>query len=83
MKLKYFAWVRQRAGTGSEVVDVPSEVTTVAELVEWLRTRGPGLAEAFQDTKAIRCAVNQTYVEWDHPVGPDDEIAFFPPVTGG
>ena len=83
MKLKYFAWVRQRAGTGSEVVDVPSEVTTVAELVEWLRTRGPGSAEAFQDTKAIRGAVNQTYVEWDHPVGPNDEITFFPPVTGG
>jgi molybdopterin synthase sulfur carrier subunit len=83
MKVKYFAWVRQRAGTGSEVVDTPPEVTTVAELVDWLRTRSPGLAEAFQDTQAIRCAVNQTYVEWDHPIGANDEIAFFPPVTGG
>ncbi|MCR9177384.1 MAG: molybdopterin converting factor subunit 1 [Alphaproteobacteria bacterium] len=83
MKLKYFAWVRQRAGTGSETVDVPPEVSTVAELVGWLRSRSPGLAEAFQDTTAIRCAVNQTYVEWDHPVAQNDEVAFFPPVTGG
>jgi molybdopterin synthase sulfur carrier subunit len=83
MRVKYFAWVRQRAGTGSEIVDPPAEVATVADLVDWLRTRGPGYDEAFQDTSAIRCAVNQTYVEWDHPVTAQDEVAFFPPVTGG
>lgn len=83
MKLLYFAWVRQRIGIGREVVEPPAEAVTVSALVDWLRTRGPGYAEAFQDTRAIRCAVNQEYVEPDHPVGPGDEVAFFPPVTGG
>lgn len=83
MKVLYFAWVRQRIGVGHETVTVPPEVATVAALVAWLRTRGPGYAEAFADTRAIRCAVNQEYVEPDHPVAPGDEVAFFPPVTGG
>ena len=83
MKLLYFAWVRQRIGVGSETVELPAGVTTVAALVDWLRTRGPGYAEAFRDTRAIRCAVNQDYVEPEHPVAAGDEVAFFPPVTGG
>jgi len=83
MKLKYFAWVRQRTGTGSETLEKPAEVATVADLVDWLKTRSPGHAEAFRDTAAIRCAVNQHYVDWTHAVGPEDEVAFFPPVTGG
>ena len=83
MKLMYFAWVRQRIGMADETVEAPSDVATVADLVGWLRTRGPGYAEAFSDTRAIRYAVNQDYVEPDHPVTPGDEVAFFPPVTGG
>ncbi len=83
MKLLYFAWVRQRIGVGQETVSLPAEVATVAGLVDWLRTRGPGYAEAFRDTRAIRYAVNQEYVEPDQPVSADDEVAFFPPVTGG
>lgn len=83
MKILYFAWVRQRIGLGQEVVTPPADVTTVADLVDWLRGRGPGYAEAFKDTRAIRCAVNQEYVEPDSPVAPGDEVAFFPPVTGG
>ena len=83
MKLLYFAWVRQRIGTGAETLDVPSDVATVDELIDWLRNRGPGYAEAFKDTRAIRFAVNQEYVEPSHPVSSSDEIAFFPPVTGG
>lgn len=83
MKLMYFAWVRQRIGMGTEEIDPPTEVTDITGLIDWLRERGPGYAEAFKDTRAIRCAVNQTYVEPDHPVSAGDEVAFFPPVTGG
>ena len=83
MKLLYFAWVRQRIGTGAEEISPPAEVTDVAALVDWLSARGPGYAEAFKYTRAIRYAVNHTYVEPNHPVTPGDEIAFFPPVTGG
>ena len=83
MKVLYFAWVRQRIGVGQETVSPPDGVATVAALIDWLRTRGPGYAEAFRDTRAIRCAVNQEYVEPGHMLAPGDEVAFFPPVTGG
>lgn len=83
MKLRYFAWLRTRIGRGEEVLEPPAEVTTVGTLVAWLATQGPGYAAALADTKLVRVAVNQDYVGPDHPVHPGDEIALFPPVTGG
>lgn len=83
MKVLYFAWVRTRIGTGAETVRLPDSVTDVAGLVAWLRDRGGGYAEAFADPSLIRVAVNQDYVEDDHPLADGDEVAFFPPVTGG
>lgn len=83
MKLLYFAWVRSKIGTGEETVAPPPEVRDVASLVEWLKQRGDGGADAFSDASLIRVAVNQDYVEFDHPVTTGDEVAFFPPVTGG
>ena len=52
-------------------------------LLEWLKTRGPGYAEALKDGSVIRVAVNEEYVPFDHPVRAEDEVAIFPPVTGG
>ena len=49
MRLLYFAWLREKAGINSEEVNPPSEVTTVADLIEWLKARGGGHAEAFAD----------------------------------
>jgi sulfur-carrier protein len=83
VKILYFAWLRLRTGVPEETVAPPASVRTVAALVEWLKTRGPGYAAAFVEPKAVRVAVNQEYVAFSHPVGPGDEIAFFPPVTGG
>jgi molybdopterin synthase sulfur carrier subunit len=83
VKLLYFAWVRRHVGTAAETVEPPASVGTVGDLVDWLIARGGGYATAFADTAAIRAAVNQDYVPFDHPVQDGDEIAFFPPVTGG
>lgn len=83
MKLRYFAWLRTRIGRGEETLDPPAEIVTVAALVAWLATLGPGYAAALADTKLVRVAVNQDYAGPDHPVRPGDEIALFPPVTGG
>ena len=71
------------AGASAVCTGCWTEAATIGALVDWLRTRGPGYAEAFKDTRAIRYAVNQEYVEADHPVVEGDEVAFFPPVTGG
>lgn len=83
MKVLYFAWLRTKAGLGEEDLTPPAEVNTVAALVGWLKGRSAGLADAFADMALIRVAVNQDYVGLDHPVKAGDEIAFFPPVTGG
>ncbi len=83
MRILYFAFLRQRTGLGEETVEAPVEVHDVAGLVEWLKTRGPGHAEALRDTSAIRFAVNQEFAGLDTPIAANDEIAFFPPVTGG
>lgn len=83
MKVLYFAWLRTRVGLGEEEVAPPPEVADVAALVAWLSRRSPGHAEALANPKLVRVAVNQDHVGWDHPVKPGDEVAFFPPVTGG
>ena len=83
MKLLYFAWLKTKTGVAEEEVTPPAEVTTVAELLTWLKTRGPGYAEALDDLSALRVAVNQEYARPGDPVGPGDEVALFPPVTGG
>jgi molybdopterin synthase sulfur carrier subunit len=83
MKILYFAFLRQRTGLGEETVEAPADVHDVASLVEWLKTRGPGYAEALRDTSAVRVAVNQEFADLHTPVAANDEIAFFPPVTGG
>jgi len=83
VKLIYFAWVRQKVGRAEEVLDVPREVATVGALASWLQARGGGYAEAFADLKRMRAAVNQEHVDFASPVSAGDEVAFFPPVTGG
>lgn len=83
MKLLYFAWVRQKIGLPQEDIEAPSSVATVAALMEHLRRRGPGYEAAFHDPKLLRVAINQTHSGFDAAIGPQDEIAFFPPVTGG
>jgi molybdopterin synthase sulfur carrier subunit len=81
--LLYFAWVRQKIGQSEETIALPDGVATVGDLAAWLAGRGAGYAEAFADPKRLRAAVNQDHVAFDARVSADDEVAFFPPVTGG
>lgn len=83
MKLLYFAWVRQRIGLAEEEVTPPAHVATVGELVEWLKGRGPGYAAAFANPAVVKAAVNQEFARPDRRLAPGDEIALFPPMTGG
>ena len=83
MKLVYFAWVREKTGMSEEDINSPPDVTTVSQLIDWLVKRGDNYQAAFADLKVIKVAVNQEYVSFDSPVQDGDEVAFFPPVTGG
>ncbi len=79
LKVLYFAGLREAIGCGAENLEMPFGVTTVAELHAVLGARHPALLSA----KNLRVAVNQTMCGMEAPVGEGDEVAFFPPVTGG
>jgi len=83
MKIFYFAWLREKVGLREEELTPPEDVRDVASLLEWLKGRSPGHAEALKDPRMVRVAINQDYAAGNPPVGPEDEIALFPPVTGG
>ena len=83
MKILYFAWIRETVGKSTEDVSLSDGIKSVGDLVGWLRQQGANYDTAFADDTAIRVAVNQEYVKLDHPVANGDEVAFFPPVTGG
>lgn len=83
MNIRYFAWLRQRTGVAQETIELPENVQTVEELMTWLGGRHPRFAEACQASGVVKCAVNKIYVERSSPVTASDEVAFFPPVTGG
>ncbi len=83
MTVLYFAWVKDKIGKSSETFALPGDVTTVGELAGWLAQQSAAHASAFAEPRLVRAAVNQDHADSDHPVADGDEVAFFPPVTGG
>ena len=83
MQLIYFAWIRESIGRSEETLDPPDDVTCVADLLIWLMEQGPEYAAALARPEAIKVAVNQEFADPTTTVGANDEIALFPPVTGG
>lgn len=83
MKLLYFAWLRQKIGMDGETIALPAEVADVAGLLEWLKGRGDNYAAALKNAAVIKVAVNQAYARPSTPLKDSDEVAIFPPVTGG
>ncbi|MEM7721051.1 MAG: molybdopterin converting factor subunit 1 [Pseudomonadota bacterium] len=81
LDIRYFAWLRERIGTASETID--TEATTVAALIEDLKSRGDAHAFALSDLSSIRAAVDQELVDFTAPLADAREVAFFPPMTGG
>ena len=83
LRVLYFAWLRERMGRGEESLAPPAGVTTVGELAAWLRARDAAGQAAFANLSTVRAAVNQVFAPPSTSVAAGDEIAFFPPVTGG
>lgn len=83
IEMLYFAWVREAVGTGSETVDPPASIVTVADLIDWLGARSAGHAAAFADRDQLRAAVDQSFVDPNASIAGAREVAIFPPVTGG
>ncbi len=83
MKLRYFAWVRERIGRAEEDIALPDTVKTVADVVTFLKARGEEYETAFAHDGVIRAAIDRVHVKPDASIGEAQEIAFFPPMTGG
>jgi molybdopterin synthase sulfur carrier subunit len=79
----YFAWLRERTGSIQEEFLLPDNVRSVSSLMDYLSAHSAGHAAAFHNHGIVRCAVNQEFRDLSCSIQPGDEIAFFPPVTGG
>jgi sulfur-carrier protein len=83
IRLVYLARLRDALGTPAESVDLPREVSTVRALLAWLSLRGGAWTQELAAGRAVRVAVNHDVAQADTPICAGDEVALFPPVTGG
>jgi molybdopterin synthase sulfur carrier subunit len=83
VKVRYFAWVRERIGRQEEEIDPPAAIATIADLMSWLGRRGEEYAYAFENPRVVRAAIDHVHVKSDASIHGAREIAFFPPMTGG
>ena len=79
----YFAWLREHTGCATEEIEISGDIQTVADIVRYLKQQSDGHARALGDMETVRVAVNRTYGNIETKITAGDEIAFFPPVTGG
>lgn len=83
VKVLFFASLREQLASAAEELELPAGITTVAQLRRHLGQRGGAYAKVFAEKALVRAAVNQDMAEPSTPLHAEDEVAFFPPVTGG
>ena len=83
MKILYFAWLRERLNRGEEEVSLPSDVTTISDLIEWKSKTDEGFAMTFTNRSLIKSALDENIVSHDTALKGAKTVAFFPPMTGG
>jgi|TARA_B100001093_G_scaffold284835_1_gene272017 molybdopterin synthase sulfur carrier subunit len=83
MVIKYFSWIKEHIGKSEERIELPVNVSTIEELMLYLEKLNDKYKLAFKKKDLIKIAINKSYSSIDDKINNNDEIAFFPPVTGG
>ena len=83
MIIKYFSWIKEHVGKSEEQIELPDHINNVNELINYLSELDNKYSFILKKKKLIKIAVNKTYSSFNTNISNNDEIAFFPPVTGG
>ena len=83
MIIKYFSWIKEHIGKSEEQIELPDHIKNIYELIIYLNEIDEKYNLIFEKKDIIKIAVNKTYSSFDTSINDNDEIAFFPPVTGG
>ena len=83
MVIKYFSWIKEHIGKSEELIELPDNVKNISELINYLNNLNDNYKKVFVKKDLIKIDVNRTYCSVETKISNNDEIAFFPPVTGG
>ena len=83
MKILYFSWLKEKIGLNSQEIIMPKNVENIYDLITFLKGKSEEHKNAFSDLNSIKVSVNQEFSDFKTKIKDKDEIAFFPPVTGG
>ena len=83
MNILYFSWIKDKLGKAKENITVDQNISNVAELITFLESKDETYKEVFKDISSIRVSINMETANMEDPISINDEIAFFPPMTGG
>ena len=83
MVIKYFSWIKEHVGKSEEQIILPSNINNINQLINYLNEIDEKYKLLYEKKELIKIAVNKTYSSFDTNISNSDEIAFFPPVTGG
>ena len=83
MKILYFSWVREKIGIEEQNIKLKKNIHNVSDLISFLKNSSENHCKAFSDLNSINVAINKNHSSLESKIQDDDEIAFFPPITGG
>ena len=83
MNILYFSWIKDKLGKTKENIAIDENINSVDELITFLKSKDETYKEVFKDISSIRVSINMETANIDDPISINDEIAFFPPMTGG
>ena len=83
MKILYFSWIKDKIGKTHEDIEIKDNIKTIDDLIAYLKKSNEGYEEVFKDTSSIKVSINMETANFKDQINNNDEVAFFPPMTGG